>query len=125
LPTADTPQQSAQDAASDTVLGSSDLESLRDYADENDNVEYEEQVQQDGSKKYYLLTTDEAGNTTSQEFAVDADNNQVIYVGGEKDGERFRRRWDCRERADQMQDTEDQLFQDQQGLADEIGGLTR
>lgn len=118
--TADDRQTTLNTAVDNTFLGQSSLEALRNYADETDNISYRFDEE---TGRHFLDTTDEDGNVTDeQEFAVDNNNNQVIYVGGEKDGQRFSQ-GGVIEDIESSKAVEDQAFQDQQALVDELGGL--
>lgn len=120
LAEADDRQTTLNTAVDNTFLGQSTLEALRNYADETDNISYRFNEE---TGQYFLDTTDDDGNVTnSQEFAVDNNNNQVIYVGGEKDGQRFSQ-GGVIEDIESSEAVEDQAFQDQQALVDELGGL--
>ena len=113
---ADDAAQTATTATQSAILGDSTLEALRDYVSQNEGYTLGE----DAENNTYTVT-DADGNTVDT-FAVDEKNNQIVYVGGEKDGQRFSTDG-LPERIDTYQDVEDTTFADQQALADEVTGL--
>lgn len=113
---ADDAAQTATTATQSAILGDSTLDALRDYVSQNEGYTLEE----DAENNTYTVT-DADGNTVDT-FAVDEKNNQIVYVGGEKDGQRFSTDG-LPERIDTYQDVEDTTFADQQALASEVTGL--
>jgi len=114
--TADDAAQTATTATQSAILGDSTLDALRDYVSQNEGYTLEE----DADNNTY--TVKDADGNTVDTFAVDERNNQIVYVGGEKDGQRFSTDG-LPERIDTYQDIEDTTFADQQALADEVTGL--
>lgn len=84
---ADTPAETVSGQIDTAVVGDSSLAAVKQYAEDNDNVRFVE-----ANGKYYLEDLDDDGNPVAnsrQELAVDPDNNQIVYVGGDKQGQRW------------------------------------
>jgi hypothetical protein len=84
---ADTVSDTVSEQIDSAVVGNSSLAAVKQYAEDNDNVRF---VEENG--KYYLEDLDENGNPVAdsrQELAVDPNNNQIVYVGGDNAGDRW------------------------------------
>jgi hypothetical protein len=106
---------SAQQAVDTSVLGKSSLDDLRNtpgFVEENGKY-YLNQLDEDGKP-----VLDEDGNPVRQEFAVDENNNQIVYVGGDKSGDR----WSVP--GTSKADTVDQMGEDERAAYESIKGLT-
>jgi hypothetical protein len=106
---------SAQQAVDTSVLGKSSLDDLRNtpgFVEENGKY-YLNQLDEDGNP-----VKDASGNPVRQEFAVDKDNNQIVYVGGDKSGDR----WSVP--GTSKADTVDQMGEDERAAYESIKGLT-
>jgi hypothetical protein len=84
---ADTVSDTVSEQIDSAVVGDSSLAAVKQYAEDNDNVRF---VEENG--KYYLEDLDENGNPVAdsrQELAVDPNNDQIVYVGGDNNGDRW------------------------------------
>lgn len=106
---------SAQQAVDTSVLGKSGLDDLRNtpgFVEVNGKY-YLNQLDEDGKP-----VLDENGTPVRQEFAVDENNNQIVYVGGDKSGDR----WSVP--GTSKADTVDQMGEDERAAYESIKGLT-
>lgn len=106
---------SAQQAVDTSVLGKSSLDDLRNTPGfvEINGKYYLNQLGEDGKP-----VKDASGNPVRQEFAVDENNNQIVYVGGDKSGDR----WSVP--GTSKADTVDQMSEDERAAYESIKGLT-